>query len=86
MQTVYYKGALVSYMMDIRLSESGLTLDDLMCYLYVHFDYGREHISNADIQSVLEDLTAEDWGPFFDDYVYGTTSIVLDAPFEWTER
>ena len=86
MQTVYYKGALVSYMMDIRLNESGLTLDDLMRYLYVHFDYGREQISNADIQFALGAITADDWGPFFDDYVYGTAAIVLDAPFVLTER
>ncbi len=86
MRAVYYKGALVSYLIDNRLNENGLNFDDLLRYLYNNFDYGDKQISNEDIRNALNDISGEDWSGFFDDYISGTTPLEIDGTFQYLDH
>lgn len=82
-QAVFYKGALVSYLIDKRLNENGLNFDYLLRYLYNNFDYGDKQISNEDIRNALNDISGEDWSGFFDDYIFGKTPLKFYGPFQY---
>ena len=86
MHAVFYKGALVSYLIDNRLNENGLNFDDLLRYLYNDFDYGDKQISNEDIRNALNDISGEDWSGFFDDYISGTTPLEFDGTFQYLDH
>ena len=86
MRAVYYKGALVSYLIDNRLNENGLNFDDLLRYLYNNFAYGDKQISNEDIRNALNDISGEDWSGFFDDYISGTTPLEFDGTFQYLDH
>ena len=83
---VYYKGALVSYLIDSRLNENGSNFDDLLKYLYKNFDYGEKQISNEDIRNALNEISGEDWSGFFDDYISGTTPLELEGAFQYLDH
>ena len=83
MRAVFYKGALVSYLIDNRLNENGLNFDDLLRYLYTNFDYGDKQISNEDIKNALNDISGEDWSGFFDDYIFGKTPLEFYGTFHY---
>ena len=82
-KALYFKGALVSYLIDLRLDENGLNFDDLLRNLYNKFEYGQKQFSNEDIKSALNDISGEDWSGFFDDYIYGKTPLKLDGNFKY---
>ena len=82
-QAVFYKGALVSYLIDKRLIENGLNFDYLLRYLYNNFDYGDKQISNEDIRNALNNISGEDWSGFFDDYIFGKTPLEFYGPFQY---
>jgi len=86
MHAVFYKGAVVSYLIDKRLNENGLNFDDLLRYLYNNFDYGDKQISNEDIRNALDDISGENWSGFFDDYIFGTTPLKLEGAFQYLDH
>ena len=82
-KALYYKGALISYLIDLRLDENGLNFDDLLRYLYINFEYGEKQFSNEDIRKALNEISGEDWSEFFDNYIFGTTPLALDGNFQY---
>ncbi len=80
---LYKKGALVSYLIDKKLSEYGMSLDDLMKFLYDKFEYGQLEFTSQDILEALNDLTGDDWTSFFDSYIYGNDELPLNGEFEF---
>jgi predicted metalloprotease with PDZ domain len=82
-RALYYKGALISYLIDLRLDEIGLNFDDLLRNLYKKFEHGQKQFSNEDIENALNDISGENWSGFFDDYIYGKTPLILDGNFKY---
>jgi hypothetical protein len=83
---VYWKGALVAYMIDLRLKTHGLTLDDFLRYMYMTYALERRQFTTQDAIQALNTISAEDWSDFFARYVYGTEELPLDGRFEYLQH
>jgi predicted metalloprotease with PDZ domain len=83
---VYWKGALVAYMIDQKLHEKGLNLDHLMRHMYERFGLTRQRYETEDVRTSLETITGQSWGDFFSKYVYGTQPLPLDGTFKYLEH
>jgi hypothetical protein len=83
---VYWKGALVAYMIDQRLHEQGLNLDHLMAYMYEQYGLTGRRYNTEDARMALEAITAEDWRDFFGKYIYGINALPLEGSFEYLEH
>jgi predicted metalloprotease with PDZ domain len=79
---VYQKGALLGYMIDKKLIEEGLNLDDLMRYLYLNNGLLYEPTSSDDVLAALNTISNQDWNEFFEKYIYGIEPLPLDGQFE----
>lgn len=76
----YWKGALVSFMLDelIRKVSGGThSLDDVLAMMYERYGRMRGVYSNRDILRVLNSLTACDFDLFFAKYIYGNERLPL---------
>lgn len=76
----YFKGSLVSYMLDELIKElSGdkHSLADLLATMYESFRDEKCCYSNRDISAVVRSLTGVDLWQFFQAYVYGTERLPL---------
>jgi hypothetical protein len=83
---VYWKGALVAYMMDERLIEGRLTLDDLLKYLYDTYTLKQRCFTTTNALQALNEITGEDWTEFFNAYIYGTEKLPLNGSFEYLDH
>ena len=83
---VYWKGALVAYLMDERLIESGLTLDDFLKYLYEKYALKQTCITTKNAIQALNDISGENWTDFFNAYLYGNEELPLKGTFEYFEH
>ncbi|HYE02577.1 MAG TPA: PDZ domain-containing protein [Phycisphaerales bacterium] len=78
----YSKGALVSFLLDMRVREStagARSLDDVMRELYRRFPPTGPGYTPGDLLGVLRELTGEDFSGFFADYVSGTEELPVSA-------
>jgi len=75
----YYKGALVSYLLDslIQRMPGNRSLDDFMRYLYAYYGANTGTISNRNLQLHLNAITGFNFSLFFDKYIYGTEQLPL---------
>jgi predicted metalloprotease with PDZ domain len=80
---VYWKGALVAYMMDQRLTARGLNLDVFLKYLYDNYALKQTSFTTQDTIRALNVVSGEDWNDFFREYIYGTTKLPLDGKFDY---
>jgi predicted metalloprotease with PDZ domain len=72
-------------MIDQQLHEKGLTLDNLMRYMYEHFGMTRQRYKTEDVQTALQIISGHDWNDFFRKYIYGTEPLPLDGTFKYLE-
>jgi hypothetical protein len=76
----YWKGALVSLMLDElvrKISNGTRSLDDLLAIMYQRFRNEKCCYSNRDIIKILNSLTGFDFNPFFAMYIYGNDRLPL---------
>lgn len=76
----YWKGALVSFMLDElikKLSDGKLSLADLLATMYERFRDRKCCFSNRDIITIVRQLTGVDLWRFFQAYIYGTDRLPL---------
>jgi len=83
---VYWKGALVAYMIDVQLIKEGKNLDHLMRYMYDNYCLTRRRYKNEDVLNALESITEIEWGVFFEKYIYGIDKLPLDGDFVFLEH
>ncbi len=75
---MYYKGALVAFLMDDEIKKrtnGGKTLDDLMYYMF--HEFRDRKYSSEDILEALNTVTDQDFTGFFSDFVYGKAKLHL---------
>jgi hypothetical protein len=78
---LYWKGALVCYLLDEELREHGSSLDELMRYLYVNFGLEGRRYTSADVRDAASELAGADLGGFFSNYVFGGAMLPLSGDF-----
>lgn len=77
---VYYKGALVAYLLDkeIQSRTQGLhSLDDLVREIWAQCGQQRKMLDYTLMLEMLSSITGEDFTAFFDAYVFGTARLSL---------
>jgi hypothetical protein len=77
---VYYKGALVAYLLDkeIQRRTQGLhSLDDLVREIWAQCGQHQKMLDYALMLEMLSSITGEDFTAFFDAYVFGTARLSL---------
>ncbi len=80
---VYWKGALVAYMMDERLIKKGLSLDNFLKFLYDNYTLKNKCFKTTDAIKGLNNISGEDWSGFFNAYIFGTDKLPLNGSFEY---
>jgi predicted metalloprotease with PDZ domain len=80
---VYWKGALVAYMIDERLIKNGFTLDDLLKYLYDKYALKQKCLTTHNAIQGLNAISGEDWNDFFKAYIYGNEALPLNGSFKF---
>lgn len=75
---VYWKGALVAFMMGQQLAKKGLNLDHFLRALYEKYALRQQCFTTTQAMQELNLLTGEDWSDFFAKYIYGTTRLPLN--------
>lgn len=83
---VYWKGALVAYLMDQRLIANGLNLDVFLREMYREYALNQRSFKTPEAIAMLNAITGEDWTDFFDHYIYGVTPLPLDGEFDYLPR
>jgi len=82
---VAQKGALVAYLLDKKLKETGHHLGEVARLIYQR--YGIESVgrpTNQEFLSAFNEVSGEDFTDFFNKYIYGTEALPLDgSEFEW---
>ena len=79
---LYWKGQLVSYLLDVELRAHGSNLDALMRELYVEFGESDRQYTNADLEAIASRLAGVDLVGFFVRYVEGGEPLQLDGGFQ----
>lgn len=82
---VYRKGAMVSFLIakEIYLRTDGAhNFDDFLQILFQKYGHYQAPCSEECLKEELATLTGTDFTQFFDDYVYGTTTLPMDWAFE----
>jgi len=84
---VYYdKGAVVAYLMDQQLLKEGLSLDDLIHYMYERYGLTNQVYTTADVLAALNAISSCDWTEFFDSYIYGIVPLPIENPIVFLEH
>lgn len=83
---VYWKGALVAYLMDERLIKGGLNLDDFLRYMYEKYTLKQRCFTTKDTIQALNEISGENWIDFFNAYIYGTGKLPLNGKFEYLDH
>jgi len=77
----YNKGELVGLLLDLtirKVTNNTKSLDDVLHYLYQHYALEHRGFPDDGIEKAVEQVTGEDFGPFFDRYVTG----LVELPYE----
>jgi len=85
-QNAREKGACLFYLIDKELMAMGMSLDNLMQYMYENYGLQGKRYSTKDILNALNTITSNDWSEFFDKYVYGTVPLPLNGKFVFLEH
>lgn len=85
-KNVYWKGALVAYMLDIELSKTNNTIDDFLKYLYKNYALSDNRPKNSDMLIALNTVSGKDFTEFFNRYIYGTEPLPLNGTFQFIEH
>jgi len=83
---VYWKGALVAYLMDQQLEMNNLSLDDFLRYLYNNYSLNKKCFGTKDTIEALNQISGEDWSVFFEKFIYGTEELPLDGKFQYLDH
>ncbi len=83
---VYWKGALIAYMIDLKLQNYGQSLDDYLKYLYETYSLKQQCFTTTQAKSALNKISGDDWADFFDAYIFGTEPLPLDGNFEFLDH
>ena len=83
---VYWKGALVAYLMDQGLATQDLSFDDFLKYMYDTYALQRREFTSRDAIQALSTISGEDWTDFFNRYIYGVETLPLDGNFEYLQH
>ena len=83
---VYWKGALVAYMIDEQLHEKGLSLDDYLKYLYETYSLKQKCFKTTNAIQALNVISEMDWNDFFQKYIYGTEELPLDSNIKFLDN
>ena len=84
MMSYYRKGALVGFLLDMRIrmsSRGRYSLDDVMRQAYERF--AQDGYSPADFEGLASEVAGEDLAEFFEDYVRGTKELNFEKAFSW---
>lgn len=86
--SIYVKGALVGWMLDMTIrksTDSKKSLDDLMRLLWARFGPGSSGYCDSDIQVLAEGLCGKSLTGFFSQFIHGLTPIeaALDELLAW---
>ena len=82
---VYRKGAMVAFLIakEIYLRTDGVyNFDDFLQVLVQNYGHYAAPCSEECLKTELTTLTGTDFTQFFDDYIYGTTTLPMDWAFE----
>jgi hypothetical protein len=74
---------LFSYLLDLELSKTGHHLEDLMRRLYEDFGLKGRLWKQADVLTVLQELTSSSWDEFFATYLLTNARLPLDGSFRY---
>ncbi len=74
-----WKGALVGYLLDWMLLETGKTLDDLMRYMYEQLGLQNRRFRTRDVIQALRQVSGRDFQDFFDRYVVGNERLPVEG-------
>ena len=80
---LYWKGVLVSYLLDLELRERGRSLDDLMRHLYLNYGLEDRFYTNADLLLAANEVAEADLSEFFEQYVTGGAPLPLSGDFQF---
>jgi predicted metalloprotease with PDZ domain len=72
--SIYIKGAVIAFMLDLQIrkhTNSESSLDSLMKILWEEFGMKNKGYISTDIKKICEDLTNQDFGEFFNNYIFG---------------
>ncbi|WP_422083583.1 hypothetical protein [Ulvibacterium sp.] len=79
---IYGGGLFIGISQDMLIRKNSgnrKSVDDLLRTLYTEFGGTSNTYTIRDIQKILSDLNGTDQTPFFDDYIFGTERIPIDA-------
>lgn len=80
--SIYLKGSLVSWLLDKEIravTENKKSIDDLSQLLYEQYASSAHGYTKNDVLRILKELTNQDFGGFWRDYVTGTKTIDFDT-------
>jgi len=89
----YWKGALVSFVLDgliQKITVGAHSLDDVLSAIYERYGRMNGLCSNEEIVKVISSVMSFDFKPFFDRYIYGKDRLPLkilagDLAVDWPE-
>lgn len=76
--SIYIKGALIALILDLKireLSQNKQSLDDVMREMWTQFGDLKKGYKSLTYRQIIEKLTQQDWGWYFDDCVYGKADL-----------
>ncbi|MFT5580881.1 MAG: putative metalloprotease with PDZ domain [Lentimonas sp.] len=85
--SIYTEGCLLAFVKDVRIlkaTENKYGLDEVIRRLYFDLAAEGEGVSEEQYKAEIENITGEDWTPFFKDYLHGTKGFegILTDSFE----
>jgi len=81
----YVKGGLVAFCLDFeirKITKNRKNLDDLMRAVWTQFGKSSRGVQEKDIQLIAEELVGESMADFFNQILYSTEELALEALFE----
>lgn len=83
---IYAKGSLVSWLLDFeirRATENKRSLEDVHRELYKRFKVSDKGFTDADILSIVNEVTGQDFSGFWDDFIWGTKDIDFETLLDY---
>ena len=87
--SIYTKGALIAWILDLKLKQKGLSLDNVMQELWEKFGDQKSGYSLDDYFEIVHAFLGKDTEHYFDNYVHGTVPIekelnllLQDSPYK----
>ncbi len=76
--SIYIKGMLVTFLLDISImkdTRNELSMDEVMRRLYYDFAKVGKGYTEADLKSIIEQITKANYDDFFDQFIWGKTPL-----------